>query len=112
MKKLQEIDFTSLEQFVSNKVGFPIKFDVSIGTRRNGIPYINLISQELKNVAGIMAVTYETLRIETFNSSFTPDKSKYWLTLSFMWKYKDGGANGTEIARAIYDFETKTWDMQ
>jgi hypothetical protein len=112
MKNLNAIEFAQLEVLISNKLGFPIKFDVAIGVFRNGDEYFKIESQELKQVAGIMAPVYESLKLTNSGGSLCPDETAYWINIKFSYSFKTGGSNGTSFCACFYRFATEDWIIE
>ena len=111
LELISSINLKGLELLVSEKVGFPIKFEASVNLR-NGTEddyYLALSSQELKQFSGIMSNIYETLKLTNFEGSIQSNGLVYWLPIHYSFTYFSGGSNGATLGTFLYEFETQSW---
>lgn len=114
LERINSISIKGLELLISEKVGMPIKFKVSVRLIRNSTDnyYLVLTSQELKQYAGILASEYKTLTLEDFNGGFLEEEIGYWVAISYRFTYIGGGSNGHALTCARYMFDTKEWVLE
>jgi hypothetical protein len=111
MINLNEIKFDQLERLVSNKLRFPIKFDISIGMGRFEKERFEIKSQELKQLTGIMESVYTSVVVDNFGGEIGGSGTYYWLPLHFSYEHHRG-SNSTELGTAYYHFERKEWTVE
>ena len=106
---LNLIDLKSLSLILSKKLGYYVELTGTVKVGRDGKEILDVVSQELKNYAGIMSSMYESLTIENFAGNVTNDGLSYWMPIHFSFSYVSAGSNGTQILTAWWMFETSEW---
>lgn len=111
LEKINSIEIKGLEQLISELVGMPIKFTVSVGLHRNTEDdyYLIIESQELKQFTGIMAGLYKTVKLENFSSAWHSNGLGYWTSIVYSYEFEKGGSNGAKLTEVWFDFETMKW---
>lgn len=111
---LSTIDFKPLEIMLSQLLHYPIKFEKIEIQKKNSFfdSIIQVRSNELKDVTGILTGLYTKLIISNFGGGITQDNKHYWLPLHFSFEYKSGGSNGAELCSLYYSFTKKEWCIQ
>lgn len=116
MNNLIEIDLKPLEDELLNKFGIPIVFTKEGKIDRYGHNRLDITSQDLKDVAGIMSTTYQYLHITGHgNSAFDTETgidSMICMSIQFSFKYLRGGSNGHIIGYCWYKIKEKSWEFQ
>jgi hypothetical protein len=100
-----EINFNALEKEIGKRTGYSVTLK---GEIKNDILLFE--SENLKDKAGIMATCYKKLQICNFGGGRCKDNAKmFWVPVDFSFQYEDGGSNGHNLFRALYDSETNEW---
>ena len=111
-KMIKEKAISKLESIISNRLGIEIKFKTNIKTRRDGIQYLELESQEIVKHSGIFSHVFNSVKLGTFGSEESKDKTYYWLTIDFWYHQHEGGSNGSKLLSAHYFYKTKEWNIK
>lgn len=107
-EQIDSIDWKALESEVSDRIGAPITFTVSISDRGNP----KLTSPDIVDKAGVMAAALKSLVVDNFGGGLTADGKDLMIPVHFSYALKDGGTNGMAIVDAFYNFESKQWQFR
>lgn len=100
-------DIEQLSKLISQKLGYHISFtNVSDKPER-----IKLVSQDIKEFAGVQSKIYKSLVVATFNSGLV-DSGMYWMTLAFSFEYVFGGSNGAELCTVWFDYNKNEFTVK
>lgn len=58
-------------------------------------------SEDLAGQAGVLSKAFKSLKLKTFNSSYSEDKG-YWMTIHWSFVVAKGGSNGIDVLTAWY----------
>lgn len=105
-----EVDWKSLEERITDEIGYPVVLEVKIREGRS--PFLQLESQELIEHAGVMAAPFRSVKIEDSGITFSNDKKLMMLIIGYRWETRSGGTNGCMLFRAHYLFEEKEWRIK
>lgn len=90
-----------------------VKFDeVKIQTKNNSV-YADIVSNDIKQDAGIFGSALKSVRLESFNSNFVMGEDGdpyYWGSLDLRYQHNDGGTNGMSLLNYKYTRD-KGWDI-
>ena len=101
-----------LEKYLSEKLGYPVYFSITVEESRYGrdaSKKISIFSNELKSYAGITAPLYKSLMLSDFGVVLFDDDEMHQtivgFALHFSFEYESGGSNGTSLVEVRYNVD-------
>ena len=113
-----DVDLSPLEKEIKKIIGESVTLKIQEVSKRGSKVFVPLKNDKnLASKAGIMSVVYDTLFVQSFNSTVSLKESglSWWIQMDFRYKYNKiagGGSNGATFLTAWYDFNTEKWKFQ
>ena len=108
---LNSIDYSPLEDKLSEIVGTQIKLNAEIKSYRGDRPRIQFESQDIRDYCGIFGKILESCVLTTFGTGFFRETDGFWGDIHLSYSHKEGGRNGMALLNYQYS-EDNGWQFR
>ena len=110
---LQELATKLVAKLADVGINADLTFTLSEPEKGKRYGRLTLSSNNIVDQAGVCQLMLKELYVNSWgHSSVWPQENKMGVSLNFNYKHVDGGQNGHEFGRAIYDFGTQDWTVE
>ena len=108
---LKAIDYSPLENKLSEVVGSSIKLTANVKQYRGERPRLEFESQDIRDFCGVFGIVLKDCVLSTFGTGFFKDSDDIWGRIDLRYSHKEGGSNGMELLRYQYS-EDNGWQIR